>query len=486
MDIISYQTNLLCLPMDVLNKVFSFLTVQDVGRMQGVSRTLYNFIMTDSQFTYFNTLKFFELYYRKRLFAVFLFPYIHPRYSYRTIPAGEDDDNDAVKYKTAYLDGSAHKNEMECDEESYGNTVVHVAAANGLYGPLKNYFTMECKGQLIFPRFSKSSIYNKQCHRKLYLKSNNESSSILELENEEPNTPLHYISIVPEDVDERCVISTARMLIREGADIWKKGRAGNTVLAEAAQHGHLGMVQMILAEVERKFRYDEKILADYINTYNDYSENAVIMAARTSPEVLELLLRKGGDPNSSRRGYPLLTILASGFRLDRRDPLTFESYHRQRTSRWATSWPRMTDCENEPQNTTKNHEQVITRLLEAGADPSRPEKGTGMTPLQMAAFWGDVRAIETIVRIGKIDPNNERNQLNDWLPVHYACSEGQIFALEALINLGAQIWEDDEDEFPAELALSRTNVPGPLELLGFDALKKKLLNYAKSLREAKI
>lgn len=69
---------------------------------------------------------------------------------------------------------------------------------------------------------------------------------------------------------------------------------------------------MILREACQQFESEVEV-AKYVNTYNDYDENAVIMAARSSINVLELLLKLGGDPDSSRHGFPLLSIAASNF-----------------------------------------------------------------------------------------------------------------------------------------------------------------------------
>ena len=444
--------------------------------MQAVSRALYNHIMSDSQFTYFNTLKFFELYYKKRLFAVFLFPYIHPRFSFRlgqSPPAGGADQQQQQEQHNKPSADSGN-------DEGCGNTPLHIAAANAVYVPIQTFFQTEAKGHLNYPSFTMRYLFNQQASKQLYLRENNATCSLLNLENEEPNTMLHYISIVPEDVDDNLVIETARKLIHVGADLWRKGRAGNTVLAEAAQHGHLNMVKMLIEEVERHFDFNKEQVAAYINTYNNYHENAVIMAARSSPQVLELLLKKGGDPNSTRRGYPLISILASGFRFDRRDPLTFESYHRQRTTRWGMPWPRMTDQPDEEYQENASHAAVLALLLQSGADPRLPETATGMTPLQVAAFWGDVQAADILMRVGGVDPNTDVNAKTGWLAVHYAASEGQIFALESLVHAGAVLWDESSpvDGVVEGVPYVRQGIPSPMEVLAFDPIKTKLMKLA--------
>ena len=67
-----------------------------------------------------------------------------------------------------------------------------------------------------------------------------------------------------------------------------------------------------------------------------------------------------------------------------------------------------------------------------------------MKPLHTASFWGNVSAVEVLVKEAKLDPNTERNEQNQWLPIHYACDEGQLWAIYSLVTNGADIWSELE------------------------------------------
>jgi ankyrin repeat protein len=324
---------------------------------------------------------------------------------------------------------------------------------------------------------------------------------------------LHYICILPDGVSERDMLRTARVLLDGGSNIWLKGRAGNTVLAEAAQHGQLSIVKLLIQEYDRNIRLNKikSSLKHYVNEANDYFENSIILAARSHPSVLEFLLQNYGDPNSSRRGFSILHIACSRFQLDKRDPDILSDYHQHRTAhhRWGTPLPPFTeddDEEPEPERITNSermkreaHQRILSLLLEYGADPRKEEPSTGMKPLHTAAFWGDIIAIESLIRIGGVQPNEELNMRNGWLPIHYACSEGQILAIQRLITLGASIWdcsdvptsvEETEEELlppvPRYPFLINTSglplglhVPSPLDLLQFDLLKTRIRAFGR-------
>ncbi|KAI3640584.1 hypothetical protein MIR68_001462 [Amoeboaphelidium protococcarum] len=470
----SGKMGLFDLPLELLNSIMGHLDMKDLARLQMVNTSAYHYIMMNRQFTMYNTSKFFTLYYKHRLFAMFLFPFVHPRFQLMAVDdnsQGEDDDQTMI-----VLDQSDEKLPNDC---TTGNTALHIAASNGQLNVIDKMLEMERDGMYDIFDFPDTA-YNQDALKYLKLTDHNRDCALTDLLNDEPNTPLHYISILPNDEDSaQSVLNAAVFLIRSGADLWKKGRAGNTCLAEAAQHGQLEMVKLFIDAFKALYNgHDDLTL--YINEYNDYHENAVIMAARSSPEVLELLLQNGGDPNSMRRGYPILSIAASRFCLDRRDPLNIALYHRQITMRWSIPVPHLNLYDFVPENIPVNRFILVMKLLlQYGADASLAENSTGMKPMHIASMWGVTEAIEILLKSGNINPNEELNELNGWLPVHYVCRLGHIDSLQSLILNGAHAWDGDSiqnqgNENPQVSSLARVNVPAPLDILYIDAIKANI------------
>lgn len=508
------------LPIELLMEVISYLGLRDLARLQCTCIKYYNLILMDKPFIFYNTTKFFELYYRQRLFATFLFPFIHPRYSY-TFHRVKPVDSTLARLET--------NNNGQIDDVCPSNTPIHLAASNGMYEIVSRFIRTEQNYNYKWTE----SVYNEECKMYLHLKPQNASCKLVHLINDEPNTPLHYICIRPEGYSEDDQLKTAQVLLGAGANVWLKGRVGNTCLAEASQHGQLSLVRLILEEYEHSARVNGvgKSMKDYVNEENDYCENAIILAARSHPEVLECLLQNHGNPNSCRRGYSILHIVSSKFHLDRRDPEALSAYHRQRTSDRHWNVPvvasiteigsdedsdhsddegigmqeeditdsKNTGCSPAVDKKTLVHDQVLKLLLMYGADPHMPEPSTGMRPLHTACFWGDISAIEMLILRGRVDPNNELNLQNGWLPIHYACSESQIFAIQTIMSFGCIIWdsvdmpsleqhgldEDGSSELPlpvpyypfsidTSLLPLGLHVPSPMELLGLDMLKSRI------------
>jgi hypothetical protein len=188
-----------------------------------------------------------------------------------------------------------------------GNTPVHLAAGNGLEAVIDFFLDAETQQQLNYPACA-GTVYNQQAAMRVNVKHENTQCRLVDLVNDEPNTPLIFIGIVPDCVNEQSIVQVARSLVLEGgSNLWHRGRAGNTVLCESVQHGQLRMTRTILETARYAFLQQvakqypsqtplewaaaaKRLLADYINHYNDYCENAVILAARSSPAILELLL----------------------------------------------------------------------------------------------------------------------------------------------------------------------------------------------------
>ena len=488
--------------------------------MQATNTKFYNLILSDSLYIHYNTVKFFELYYKKRLFAVFLFPYIHPRYSYKSSATLLGDDF-ALNRGSSSASGSADADVCP------GNTAFHIAASNGLTDVVRMFLQRSQH----YGKSAGGAMHKRYLHEALStyieLKPENVDCELVHLVNDEPNTPLHYISVIPEGVDEQSVLATAKLLIDNGASISTKGRVGNNAIVEAAQHGQLQMVKLLIREYKSKLLTGRANVPidELLSLPNDYDENAVILAARGHPDVLEVLLRNGADPNSSRKGYPVLHIVCSRFNLDRHDPVSLSDYHMLMSSpaSWGANLPRYTDngqssagssdtvVERTSEDLDKSrvwpslrsqdkHRRTISLLIDYGADLDLAESSTGMKPLHVASFWGDQEAVIQLIEAG-VDPNNHLNMLNGWLPVHYACSEGQLFAVQTLISYGAHVWDSDEVEpsvtidpetgtptlpvpkYPfalkdVELLPQGLHVPAPLELMSFDALKSKIRRFA--------
>lgn len=442
--------NFLDLPLDVLSEIFSNLGLKDIAMIQSTNRLLYNYIMEDSQFMYYNTVKILDLYYKKKYLLEYLFIFVHPRYSL-----------------------------LMSQNDHIGNTPLHIIAENGLQTIFYNILDREKSG-LLTSNFTLRFLFNREASKIIHIKKSNINCRLTDLQNQEPNNILGFISYFKNNL----TISFARNLIRSGSafDLWKIGRAGNTALCEAIQAGNIKMVQMIIKEAIILFKNTcqntyQNTLAQFINKKNNYSENAIILASRTCPQILELLLKHGGDPNSDRNGFPLLTILASDYRLDRKNPQTFTMYHQHKTVDWNSSTSLMTrqkDVEYEKHKKKSNSIRVMKILLKNGANPFIIESSTGMTPLQMAAFWGDKSAINCLINFGKVDPNKDVNCKSGWLPIHYSCLEGQDSAIKCLIHNGAYIQKKNISlHLPEHLP---EHVPSPFEVLP-ENKRKNIHNY---------
>lgn len=542
------------------------------ARLQSTNCDLYNLILTDPAFRFYNTVKFFHLYYRKFIFVPFLLPHVHPRFSY-------------------YADTTTPSQHTNADDKS-GNTAFHLACANGSVAHVRRLLDQDRRD-----RFKSVTVpytrYNVQAQHWLRLKPANAVCRLVDMVNDEPNTALHYISIIPENTKEEDVLAVAGMLLRDGrSDYAKKGRAGNTALAEAAQHGKLRMVRLVLEAVRQDLldkaaqqwksvgaagvcdndpgdsgadevmaegtvlfsghhldangdecmvneRRDTPLvlanatlatptssavavpasiardaadwatvksqvdaaLADYINCKNNYNENAVVMGARSTTPVLDFLLQNGGDPNTSRRDESLIHIVTSGFQLDRQHPAEFALYHAERTidrrapdvNAQLVSASRLSELADDDTNGERlgadHMESVLRCLLKHGADAHVAHRTTGMKPLHMAAFWGNTTALEILIDEAKVNPNHERNDRNQWLPIHYACDEGQLWAIQQLITGGASVFPDSEKEVveggsgETPAAAGRVMPPSPVDMLREEFLQKKVLRLARAMKQ---
>ena len=117
-------------------------------------------------------------------------------------------------------------------------------------------------------------------------------------------------------------------------------------------------------------------------------------------------------------------------------------------------------------------------LIAYGADINRAEKETGMLPIQIASFWGNVSAIKILHRHqADISAENTRTR---WTAMHYACSEVQVFAIQTLLSLGARLFDriDGHDDGADENSLV-TLPPPALELLNHDVVRSKVRKLAK-------
>lgn len=444
------------LPVDILFEVMSYLDLADIAHLQQVSVFFYSFIFLDKFFTYFNTLKFFELFYRNRLFAVFLLPFVNPRYSYiRKRSYSADTDADDTIYQTPPIDFSrgdilrdTQRQDPSAAEIGQGNTIIHLAAANGSVKALERFFELETNDQLFFPT-CRGSLFNVSALKFISLKPENINSRLVDMVNSEPNTPLGFISIISDSTKTADIFETVRFLFRVGrCDYEKRGRAGNTALGEAVQHAQLEMTKLLVSEIKQRLQDDlnaSQRLSHVINTPNDYNENTVILAVRSSPAILDFILQEGGDANSCRGCTPVIHIVCSAFNLD-----------------------------TDEYSTTQSNSELLRILLRHNANPHIEHQTTGLKPLHTAAFWGNETAIRYLVNVAGIDPDLERNDLNRWFPMHYACRQGQIASITALLDCGASLMEQDEKD---EMEL---DVPAPMDLLHFGSVKTRILEIARS------
>ncbi|KAL6694074.1 putative ankyrin repeat protein [Trichoderma pleuroticola] len=92
---------------------------------------------------------------------------------------------------------------------------------------------------------------------------------------------------------------------------------------------------------------------------------------------------------------------------------------------------------------SEGHAEIISILIERGADPDRPDSYAGRKPLHVAASHDHAAAVETLLKAG-VSPSTKKTLENPWArrarlpssigdtPLEYACN-GNVEALEAFL-----------------------------------------------------
>ena len=135
----------------------------------------------------------------------------------------------------------------------------------------------------------------------------------------------------------------------------KRGRLGSTALFAAALRGNVGIVELLLSDVNTD-----------VNLARDDGTTPLIIAAQEGfLEVVQMILRRAGvDVNKAYRG---------------RSPLFMASY--------------------------KNHADVVDHLVLHKADANQQESEGKLTPLMIAASKGHTRVVTSLLYADNIDVN---------------------------------------------------------------------------------
>ena len=104
---------------------------------------------------------------------------------------------------------------------------------------------------------------------------------------------------------------TVRLLLKFNANVGRHDRDGNTAFSYAAQNGHTETLGVLLEAVETNSSIGINQL-ELRWKLNNYLHEAV---CKRFPDTIELLLKKGADPNYRKSGKTLLHAIASPVQL---------------------------------------------------------------------------------------------------------------------------------------------------------------------------
>ena len=149
-----------------------------------------------------------------------------------------------------------------------------------------------------------------------------------------------------------------------------------------------------------------------------------IAAKKGHCEIAELLIERGADVNASMAyGAPVSSAAETGHENMVRLLLGHDAAPvTDSTGRSAVHWAAM-----------RGHAGVIRILLESGFSANTPENGTRHTPLHKAAAFGELRAVEALIE-GGADINAV--DLSPWTPFDWATNRGHREIADVIESAG--------------------------------------------------
>jgi cytohesin len=235
----------------------------------------------------------------------------------------------------------------------------------------------------------------------------------------------------------------ARLLIRHGATLNVRNKDnGATPLHEAAQKGHLDVVQVLLANgadpairdnsnataLDEALRYRHiavvSLLMDKSGASSGEAAQRQLQDAvmRGQIDMVSLLLQRGADPNlrtasgstllhdAALKGYRDIAerLLASGARVNERNSSGATPLHDAALGGFRN---------------------IVELLIAKGADMEAKDSDTGATPLHRAASWGRVEALAALLAAGANPGAANKSGVS---PLQAAIDNGQTEAADLL------------------------------------------------------
>ena len=239
--------------------------------------------------------------------------------------------------------------------------------------------------------------------------------------------------------------------IKKGADVNFSDNVGWTPLFRAAQKGHVEVVKMLLdagAEIEK----------------TTSGITPLCWAADSGKtDVVKLLLERGANVNAiGKKNAPALyhaadigykdlvkVLLENGAHVNAQteDEYRWTPLHVAVSSRFSPYG--ITDHE-------KNRAEVVSLLLDFGADVSIPEDTNGFTALHLACQVGRSDLVEML-----LDHNAEINAIdnNGMTPLLWAAAEEKMGCVQILLDRGADanMRHPETNLSPYEMAMKFNN-----------------------------
>jgi len=209
-------------------------------------------------------------------------------------------------------------------------------------------------------------------------------------------------------------------LLDRGVDVDRPAADGTSALAHAAYRNDLAMLELLLFKGEAR-----------VNTANDYGATALyVAAANADTDLIERLLRAGGDPDAGLlSGETPLMIAADRGRLAAvrlllehgADPNAQEASGGQTALMWAAA---------------EQHPDVVHLLIEHKADVNA-QSNSGFTALMFATRQGDAAIADILINGGaRVNASMTRSGLT---PLMIAAMGGFKDVAVVLLNRGADV-----------------------------------------------
>lgn len=217
----------------------------------------------------------------------------------------------------------------------------------------------------------------------------------------------------------RGAVHDVRRLIASGANVEYADESGWRPLHNAAQNGHLAVVQLLL---------HHGAMIDSRGSEQLTPLHTAVAAGHV--EVAQALLRRGADlgARSDCNSTPLHNAVccvqpaATRLLLEHGANVEAEGANGMRPLHVAAQFG---DC--------KSAVLLIDHKAQIEARDSK-----GCTPLARAAFCGTIDVLELLIRRGA-DLKAETKTSMPWQPMHCACQEGKNAAIRVLVDAGADI-----------------------------------------------